>query len=800
MSTPIQFNGSGSSLPAGVYGKEIYQCKYGSMEKLTPNNYHTWKSHMSHILEAEGALEIVLGNVNEPPHGAGAAAEARLDKYQTRVGKAKTHIYGSCHASIQPRIQGKSAQDMWSALKDEYDKASTISGRFLVHNRFENLRFTEGTLSEFIGKMMDCRNELAFSDKPIDDDTFIRRLLRNLPKDIYGSIIQVILAKPVEELTVENVNKWLQSFEAERLDEQKEPTATTSIPRALTATSFPSNRGQRHSFHGRRRGYRWGRGNGRGRGGNSNSNGSGSQSRGNSGSSNRPTCWYCLQQGHRQNDCPLRKAANHQRNIRREGHQPRDTDQKPPPNSNSTGNQNSGSSSSNSLSSGGVAFATCMMATVSVSGKEQWALDSGASHHFCRRLEDFVPGSITELNSPINIITAAGTTTIASSSGIIRFQLPSGRLLEIEALYVPSFRSSLLSIELLAESQPLTYIDWEWRMDGELIGERRDGVKYFLGRALQLAIPSEVPFATTLDLWHQRLAHLNKPALKLLLDRDQYSIPANASDPGSFCVTCVRAKHQRKIIRQPVLRTTQPFQLVHSDLGGPITPVSYANSRYFILYIDDYSRYTWVFFLKTKGATEITGRFQEFKARMELLFPDTRIGRFRCDNGKGEYNNNLFRGILRTSGVSYEPAPPYTQHKNGVAERMIRTLCTKARAMLIDSRMDDEFWVEAVNTATYLHARSPSHAIENKTPYELLNGYKPELSHLRRFGCAAYKLIPDAQRSGKFSSRASDCVMIGYIHNTTKIWRLWHLEGKRMIMASDVRFDESVVMGKRPID
>jgi len=178
------------------------------------------------------------------------------------------------------------------------------------------------------------------------------------------------------------------------------------------------------------------------------------------------------------------------------------------------------------------------------------------------------------------------------------------------------------------------------------------------------------------------------------------------------------------------------------DLCGPITPLSMAGACYFIVYIDDFSRYTWVYFLRTKTADEVTSRFQEFQHLVEKQWPDWPIKRFRCENGKGEYDNGFFRGILRVSGISYEPSPPYTQHKNGVSERMIRTLVTKARAMMIDSCLDDPFWAEAINTASYLHARSPSRSIEGKTPFQMLFGKAPDISHLRRFGCVVYRLIP----------------------------------------------------------
>jgi len=120
--------------------------------------------------------------------------------------------------------------------------------------------------------------------------------------------------------------------------------------------------------------------------------------------------------------------------------------------------------------------------------------------------------------------------------------------------------------------------------------------------------------------------------------------------------------------------------------------------------------------------------------------------------------------------------------------------------MLLDSHLEDVFWAEAVNTATYLHSRSPSTSLNCCTPYEVLNGQKPELQHLRRFGSAVHKLIPPEQRNAKSSSHSQQCVILGYVHDTSKIWRLWNPIEGRVIQASNVKFDESMVEGKRVID
>jgi len=107
--------------------------------------------------------------------------------------------------------------------------------------------------------------------------------------------------------------------------------------------------------------------------------------------------------------------------------------------------------------------------------------------------------------------------------------------------------------------------------------------------------------------------------------------------------------------------------------------------------------------------------------------------------------------------------------------------------MMLDSQLPANLWAEAINTANYLHARSPTAANKGLTPYEKLYGSKPIVTHLRRFGCTAYRMLPV---HGKFGSRAEIVYMLGYMHDSTTIWRFWDPERKRVIQASNVRFDE----------
>jgi len=165
----------------------------------------------------------------------------------------------------------------------------------------------------------------------------------------------------------------------------------------------------------------------------------------------------------------------------------------------------------------------------------------------------------------------------------------------------------------------------------------------------------------------------------------------------------------------------------------------------------------WCFFLKSKKET--VQAFRDFKTMTEKHSGD-KILRFRCDNGRAEYDNAEFRGILTENGISYEPSAPYTQNQNGVSERMNRTVMEKARTMLLEAHLPESFWAEAVNTAVYLHNRSPTRSLEGMTPYEAWNGVKPDLSNIRTFGCDTYMHVPEEART-KLESKTKKCVLLG---------------------------------------
>ena len=292
---------------------------------------------------------------------------------------------------------------------------------------------------------------------------------------------------------------------------------------------------------------------------------------------------------------------------------------------------------------------------------------------------------------------------------------------------------------------------------------------------------------TKVDTWHRRYGHLGVRTLqKLAKEKLVDGFDFNASRETSFCESCVEGKHHRS--RFPVeggKRSSEPLGLVHSDVCGKINARSLSGGEYFLAFIDDNTRYTWIHVLKHKD--EVFLCFLEWKAQVERS-TGRKLTTLRSDNA-GEYVSVDFEKCLKKEGVRHELTVPKTQEQNGVAERMNRTLVEAVRSMLTDARLPHRFWAEALSTAVYLRNRSPTTIAEVKTPFEAWTGQKPNEGHLRVFGCAAYAHVAKDERQ-KLNAKSRKCVLLGY-GTERKGYRLYDLRRERIFYSRDAVFDES---------
>ena len=166
---------------------------------------------------------------------------------------------------------------------------------------------------------------------------------------------------------------------------------------------------------------------------------------------------------------------------------------------------------------------------------------------------------------------------------------------------------------------------------------------------------------------------------------------------------------------------------MHTDICGPIRTPSLAENRYLIIFIDDYSRMTWVYFLKEKS--EVFGIFKRFKAYVEKQ-SGRQIKVLRSDRGK-EYNSREFDQFCEDEGIERQLTTAYTPQQNGVSKRKNCMVMEMARSMLKEKGLPNTFWAEAVHTAIYILNRCPTKDVTNKTPIKAWRGRNPSGRHLR---------------------------------------------------------------------
>jgi len=301
-------------------------------------------------------------------------------------------------------------------------------------------------------------------------------------------------------------------------------------------------------------------------------------------------------------------------------------------------------------------------------------------------------------------------------------------------------------------------------------------------------------------LWHFRLGHLNARDMKKLVDRKMADgLSRKVTDVESdFCESCVFGRKTRgSFPPNKNARSHRILELIHTDVCGPMPTPAHDGSRYFVTFTDDFSRASMVYCIQRKSET--LDKFKEFVAMVEALH-GCKIAKLKADNG-GEFTSNEFRKFCRDKGIQMMFTVPYNPEMNSVSERLNRTLQEKATIMLIISGLEKKFWNEAILTANYIKNRSPTSAVgkqfKDKTPAEIWFKQKPNLSHLKIFGSICYNYIPVNNRS-KFEKRSTKCIFLGYTASMGS-YRLWDLEGNKLVIGRHVTFDETLILNQTKI-
>ena len=325
------------------------------------------------------------------------------------------------------------------------------------------------------------------------------------------------------------------------------------------------------------------------------------------------------------------------------------------------------------------------------------------------------------------------------------------------ALYVPivpSFPQSIFSVQAAtAKGVSVIFEPDNAKLvyeDGTVFEIQKHGKLYYLELGDDVMTSDCVNYAWDLSSWHEILGNCNyDDVVKLESVVDGMKITGSTVKPADCNVFGKMTQDRNRTLRS---RSTVPLALVHTDLAGPIEPVSNDGYRYTIAFTDDYSGVAFVYFLKSKSdAVETTERFLADSA------PFGKVKCLRSENGS-EFTSRAYKALLKKHCIRHDTSAPYSPHQNGTAECHWRTLFEMTRCLLIQARLAKELWPYAVLTAAYIRNRCYNSRIE-QTPYFALTGQRPNLSNMRVFGseCYAYQ-----QDKGKLDPRCKKEIFLGY--------------------------------------
>ncbi|CAI7843726.1 unnamed protein product [Closterium sp. NIES-54] len=468
--------------------------------------------------------------------------------------------------------------------------------------------------------------------------------------------------------------------------------------------------------------------------------------------------------------------------------------------------------------------ASALSGTASASASLTFTLDSGASRSFFRDRT-----TLTPLRRPVAVSLAdpSGGTVLSCFSTILPCPAaPSGTL---SGLYLPSFSTNLVSGAALQDAGVHQFTPARQRVThcteastGRHLATftRQPGSSLYTlttasppvsesGRVLSSGQvfaaasrsgPESAPCSCrrlsheTL-LWHHRLGHpsllrLTGMASRILVSGLPRSLPPLPQGPGPTCVPCVEGRQRAAPHSSQFPPTAALLQTLHMDVWGPARVRGLGHERYFLLVVDDYSRYTTVFPLRSKGdVTEVLIDWIR-AARLQLrqsFGSDFPVLRLHSDRG-GEFSSGPLRAFCRARGIRQTFTLPDSLQQNGIAERRIGMVMVVARTSMMHAAAPHFLWPFAVRYAAHQINLHPRVSRPETSPALLWTGKVGDASAFRVWGSRAF--VRDLS-ADKLSPRAAPCVFLGFPPDAPG-WQFYHPTSRRVLSSQDVTFDESV--------
>ncbi|CAL2266202.1 unnamed protein product [Prunus armeniaca] len=751
------------------------------------DNYEFWKIRMRTIFKSHGIWDLVEKGL-EISESKGkkideeGSSESEKVSLLMKDAKALWIIQGAVSDDIFPRISNEeSSKGAWDILHQEFHGDKQVRSIKLqgLRRDFEYTRMRDDeTLSVYLTRLLELVNQMKGYGEDLSKGRLVQKLLISLTKEFDPVCYVIEQTKDIEAIEVQEVIVALRGF-AQRLDRHDESTTE----KAFSSMSINQKGSQSYSGSGQNKSKK----NWKSKDKKWDSKPQGSANQGGKHSQGekpdqakgkckhcdklhygecwfkgKPKCYGCNRFGHLIKDCESNKSEKH-------------------------------ANLASKVTEPATMFYACHSATIG-RNVNVWYVDSACSNHMTAH-----ESLLIDIDRNVNCKVKMGTGDLVQSigKGTLAIDVQGVTRYIREVMIVPGLDENLLSVgQMIAHGHWLVFGDnevkvYEDKQFKELIARVQMKGNRCFPLDLKYVNPPMANRATLEEsswLWHRRYGHLNYTSLLLLQEKDMVQGLPKLQGSEKVCSGCAISKsHRNSFDKEKAWRATQPLELIHSDICGPMQVTTLGGNMYFLTFIDDHTRMCWVFFLQHKS--QAFNIFKRFKSMVELQ-SGYQIKRLRSDRG-GEYTSLEFSKFCEELGLERQLTVAYSPQQNGVAERKNRTVVEMARAMMHEKQIPLKFWAEAVSTAIYLQNRSPTSALDNTTPFEKFSGRKPSVKHLRVFGSLCYIHIP-SQKRHKLEETGMKGVFLGY-GICEKGYRIFNLETKRIELSRSVIFDEKTM-------
>ncbi|OMO73140.1 Integrase, catalytic core [Corchorus capsularis] len=668
--------------------------------KLTSSNYTSWKAQMDALLIGLDLAGYVDGSFPLPPFEIQQEGEMIPNPaYNLWLRQDKLILHAlitSTSESILPYIaSATTSSEAWNTLAKVF--ANKNHSRIMsLKEQLSLTRRDQMAVGDYIQHMKQLADAIRMAGSPVEDDDLVLHILKGVGPD-FKDVVAAVRCRE----TPMSINELHSTFTAHELHLKNE-AAVASMEVNIPSANFTRRVNNNNSNRG------IGRFNSRFNGPRTYSNHSTV-----SNNNNRPTCQICDKFGHSAKTC-------------RKGKQ--------------------------FFNSPPVANVTTMAGQNS-----SWCMDTGASHHVTPQFQNLTLAS--EYDGPDQIVVGNGQGLKISHSGLIDLRTSSKQFHLKDVLHVPSMKQNLISVSKFCSNNKVFiefYDDYFLVKDLQTRqvltkGLLTDGVYCLPAQISRPHVALSSQSLSFLD-WHSRLGHPSKSILCHVVNK--FELPSTPVK-DFVCTACQCSKSHKLPFHLSSLSSSRPLELLYSDIWGPSPQISIDGYSYYIIFVDNFTRYTWFYSLKRKS--DLSALFPKFKAMVEQYF-QTHIQTIYSDGG-GEYEH--LKQTLQNHGITHLQTPPHTPEHNGISERKHRHIVETGKTLLHQAHLPNTFWTFAYQTAVYLINRMPTPTLAHKSPFEVLFQKQPNYSKLKIFGCLCFPWLKPYATS-KLEPKSRSCVFIGY--------------------------------------